>query len=98
MHNPRLYAVDYAKLFIDTIQPIISSIAPHTPFVDTSPSSGLLSSHPYIKRCVTLWTHGRVRVVGNHYKGEVCVRARKRGLYVCASAKVRQNSYGHLPL
>ena len=48
--NPRLYAVDYARLFVDVIRPVIAAIAPSTPFVDTSPSSGLLSSNPYVKR------------------------------------------------
>ncbi|OQS05370.1 beta-mannosidase [Thraustotheca clavata] len=42
--------VDYVKVFIDTIQPLVSAIDNSRPFVDTSPSNGLLSTTPYVKR------------------------------------------------
>ncbi|KAK9813583.1 hypothetical protein WJX73_008656 [Symbiochloris irregularis] len=57
--NPRLYAVDYARLFIDTVRPAIQQAAPQTPFVDTSPNSGILSSDPYVKTWLPTSDHTR---------------------------------------
>ena len=49
--NPRLYAVDYAELFVNTVREALKRAAPWLNFEDTSPSSGLASSEPYVKRC-----------------------------------------------
>ena len=51
--NPILYAVDYADTFVNTIRPILCSVdgGRHAiPFVDSSPSNGILSEDPYVKR------------------------------------------------
>mmetsp|Transcript_3548 Transcript_3548/g.10315 ORF Transcript_3548/g.10315 Transcript_3548/m.10315 type:complete len:929 (-) Transcript_3548:2692-5478(-) len=47
--NPSLYAVDFARLFLDTIRPIVHVTGPDI-YVDTSPSNGLYSTDPYVKR------------------------------------------------
>ena len=51
--NPILYAVDFADTFVNTIRPILCSVdsGKHAiPFVDSSPSNGILSEDPYVKR------------------------------------------------
>ena len=46
-----MYVADYAKLYADTIRPaIVAADADSRPFVDSSPSNGLLSVAPYVKR------------------------------------------------
>jgi beta-galactosidase/beta-glucuronidase len=47
--NPRLYAVDYAALFVDTVRVAIHSVHPGVAFIDSSPTSGALSETPYVK-------------------------------------------------
>ena len=51
--NPQLYAVDYAELFVNTVHKAWHKTAPWLNFVDTSPSSGLASTEPYVKRCAS---------------------------------------------
>ncbi|KAL4437114.1 hypothetical protein ABPG75_004253 [Micractinium tetrahymenae] len=48
--NPQLYAADFAKLFVDVVREAVLSVDPGTVYVDTSPSNGLLSHDPYVKR------------------------------------------------
>ncbi|KAG7390066.1 hypothetical protein PHYBOEH_007174 [Phytophthora boehmeriae] len=48
--NRDIAVVDFTKLFVDLIQPAIVSMDPTRPFVDTSPSNGVYSVDPYVKR------------------------------------------------
>ena len=48
--NPKLYSSDYVKLFLQTIRQAVTDVDAEFPFVDSSPSNGLLSAHPYVKR------------------------------------------------
>ena len=52
--NPQLYVADYVKLFLDTVQQAVAEVDPDFPYVDSSPSNGLLSEDPYVKRRVPL--------------------------------------------
>ena len=53
IENRDLYLADYVKLYIDTIRPAIAAAdAEGRPFVDSSPSSGLLTAEPYVKRYI----------------------------------------------
>ena len=45
------YRQEYIKLFVDTVRDAYLHTAPWLNFVDTSPSSGLASLEPYVKRC-----------------------------------------------
>ena len=46
-----LYLTDYVKLYVDTVMPAIRATDyDRRPAVDTSPSNGLLSVDPYVKR------------------------------------------------
>ncbi|KAL6782296.1 hypothetical protein ACKKBG_A06260 [Auxenochlorella protothecoides x Auxenochlorella symbiontica] len=47
---PQLFAVDFAALFVDVVRPVLQELDPGVVYVDTSPSNGLLSSNPYVKR------------------------------------------------
>lgn len=49
---PQLFAVDFAALFVDVVRPVLQELDPGVVYVDTSPSNGLLSSNPYVKRWV----------------------------------------------
>ena len=49
--NPQMYVADYVKLFLDTVHQAVAEVDPDFPFVDSSPSNGLLSTEPYVKRC-----------------------------------------------
>ena len=51
--NPNLYAADYAELFLNTVQQAVAHVDRAFPFVDSSPSNGLLSVDPYVKRSVS---------------------------------------------
>ena len=58
-----IYLADYVKLYVDTIRPAVGAADPDgRPFVDSSPSSGLLSAEPYVKRWgdVQAWSWGDV--------------------------------------
>lgn len=45
------YAVDYSKLFVDTLRQVLLSIDPGAVYLDSSPSNGLVSGgNPYVKR------------------------------------------------
>lgn len=48
--NRDIAVADYSKLFVDVIQPIFATLDPSRPFVDTSPSNGLYSVDPFVKR------------------------------------------------
>lgn len=48
--NPNLYAVDYSILFVDTVRVALESVDPVLNFVDSSPSNGIISTKPYVKR------------------------------------------------
>ncbi|KDO23452.1 hypothetical protein SPRG_11371 [Saprolegnia parasitica CBS 223.65] len=41
---------DYVKVFVDTVAPIVLAADPGRPFLDSSPSNGVLSTSPYVKR------------------------------------------------
>lgn len=48
--NRDIAVADFTKLFIDLIYPLVTSMDPSRPFVDTSPSNGVYSIDPYVKR------------------------------------------------
>ena len=48
--NRDIAVADYTKLFVDFIYPAVNAIDSSRPFVDTSPSNGLYSVDPYVKR------------------------------------------------
>ena len=48
--NPQLYTADYVELFLNTVQRAVAQVDPEFLFVDSSPSNGLLSTQPYVKR------------------------------------------------
>lgn len=48
--NRDIAVADFSKLFVDVIYPIVKSLDPVRPFVDTSPSNGVYSYDPYVKR------------------------------------------------
>lgn len=50
MCHARSYAVDYSELFVDTVRPALAATGPDI-YLDSSPSNGLFSTDPYVKRC-----------------------------------------------
>lgn len=48
--NPLRYAVDFTEIFINTIRPVLDNGKHGIPFVDSSPSNGIVSEEPYVKR------------------------------------------------
>lgn len=49
--NHDVYLVDEVKLYLDTVLPAVASADPDArPIVDSSPSNGVISSDPYVKR------------------------------------------------
>ncbi|DAZ98649.1 TPA: hypothetical protein N0F65_000844, partial [Lagenidium giganteum] len=48
--NRDIGVTDFTKIFVDVVQPIVTSIDSSRPFVDTSPSNGVYSVDPYVKR------------------------------------------------
>jgi beta-mannosidase len=48
--NRDIAVADFSKLFVDLIHPTIAAMDSSRPFVDTSPSNGLYSVDPYVKR------------------------------------------------
>ena len=48
--NQALYAVDYDRLFVETVGGAVRQMAPSTPFVDSSPSNGMVSARLQVKR------------------------------------------------
>ncbi|KAL3656890.1 hypothetical protein V7S43_018229 [Phytophthora oleae] len=48
--NRDVAVADFTKLFVDLIHPIVTAVDSTRPFVDTSPSNGLYSVDPYVKR------------------------------------------------
>lgn len=48
--NPKVYATDYDAVFVGAVREALLSVDPDVIFVDSSPSKGLLSQAPYVKR------------------------------------------------
>ena len=48
--NPNLFSVDFTVLFVETIREAILSVDKSVAFVDSSPSNGVYSTDPYVKR------------------------------------------------
>lgn len=48
--NVNLFSVDYSALFVETVRAAITKVDPAMAFVDSSPSKGVFSTDPYIKR------------------------------------------------
>lgn len=48
--NPNLFSVDFSVLFVETIREAILSVDKSIAFVDSSPSNGVYSTDPYVKR------------------------------------------------
>jgi beta-mannosidase len=48
--NRDVGVVDFVKLFIDIVHPIVFGLDKTRPFVDTSPSNGLFSQEPFVKK------------------------------------------------
>lgn len=48
--NRDLYLADYIKLYLDTVYPVIASLDPRRPWVDSSPSNQLVAKEPFVKR------------------------------------------------
>ncbi|KAG1686517.1 hypothetical protein DVH05_006483 [Phytophthora capsici] len=48
--NRDVAVADFTKLFVDLIYPSVTAVDSTRPFVDTSPSNGLYSVDPYVKR------------------------------------------------
>ncbi|GMH36956.1 hypothetical protein BSKO_04829 [Bryopsis sp. KO-2023] len=44
------YAVDLYKIFVDTVGAALNKVDPHVLYIDTSPSNGVISEDPYVKR------------------------------------------------
>lgn len=55
--NPKLYANDYEAVFIGTVREALLSVDPDVVFVDSSPSKGVVSVAPYVKRCGSRRSH-----------------------------------------
>jgi beta-mannosidase len=67
--NRELYKQDYVKLYIDTVHAAVKEVDPMVGvgrgWVDSSPSNGVVSEEPYVKRwqMPNLWEYGDV----HHY-------------------------------
>jgi beta-mannosidase len=48
--NRDLYVVDYNELYINAVHRTLAGIDPDRAWVDSSPSNGLISKDPYVKR------------------------------------------------
>lgn len=48
--NPRLYAVDYAELFVNTVHKALLKVDPEVNWIDSSPTNGIISADPYVKK------------------------------------------------
>ena len=48
--NPNLFSVDFSVLFVETVRQAILSVDKNMAFVDSSPSIGVYSLNPYVKR------------------------------------------------
>lgn len=48
--NPYMYVADYVKLYADTVYEVVGKLDPDRPWADSSPSNGLVSKEPYVKR------------------------------------------------
>ena len=48
--NEKLFAVDYAALFIDVVHKTLQEVHPGVAFIDSSPTNCSLSEEPYVKR------------------------------------------------
>ncbi|KAJ3273054.1 hypothetical protein HDV01_004831 [Terramyces sp. JEL0728] len=52
--NPYLYAIDYHRLYHETIMPIVQKLDPHRQFVSSSPSNGTVTSSPFTERFISI--------------------------------------------
>jgi len=52
INNRDLYVADYTKLYVDTIYRAVGDVEGHSqrPWVDSSPSNGIIESDPYVKQ------------------------------------------------
>ena len=48
--EPRLWAVDYYVLFVETVRAALLAAHAGAPFIDASPTNGVISEDPYVKR------------------------------------------------
>lgn len=46
----RRYAVDFDALFCRAVREALAAVDPELPYLDSSPSNGLLCSDPWVKR------------------------------------------------
>ncbi|KAI8473554.1 MAG: hypothetical protein J3K34DRAFT_499330 [Monoraphidium minutum] len=54
-NNPALFVHDYTELFVAAIGGLMDKLVPGTPYVDSSPSNGVVSRKPFIKRWGGAW-------------------------------------------
>ncbi|KAG0018478.1 hypothetical protein BGZ80_007112 [Entomortierella chlamydospora] len=52
VRNPYIFAVDYYKLYVETIMSTLQTLDTSRSFISTSPSAGLISTTPYTERYV----------------------------------------------
>lgn len=50
---PQLFATDFTSIFVIAIRNALMAVDNNINFVDTSPSKGLYSTAPYVKRCLS---------------------------------------------
>ncbi|KAJ3312581.1 hypothetical protein HDV04_002898 [Boothiomyces sp. JEL0838] len=51
--NPFLYAIDYHKLYHETIMPIVQKLDSHRQYISSSPSNGVVSHLPFTERFIS---------------------------------------------
>ncbi|KAG0231146.1 hypothetical protein BGW42_000497 [Actinomortierella wolfii] len=52
VENPYIFAIDYNKLYIETIRDVVLKLDPTRSFISSSPSAGVISETPYTERYV----------------------------------------------
>lgn len=48
--NRDIYVVDYNELYINTVYNTLVTVDPNRAWIDSSPSNGVISKDPYVKR------------------------------------------------